>query len=646
MKKKFLFSVIATLLTTPAFAEDLQLDDVTVRSSGFERKDTETTYSSEIHTAKQIESSGASTLYDFLAQQSSLNILSSFGNKATPSINLRGFGSENGAQNVVITLNGQRLNNIDSSSQLLAGIPLSNIERIEISKGSGSVLYGDGATAGAIQIYTKAKTGITASTSWGNFGQQSHYATAGLNEEKLELSANLSHDSHDGFGKKDPSGYRDEFTSNTQNARVKIKPMESFRIFAEATSTRNDIRYAPSLTKAQFKDSPRNVGLNFLGNPMDYTHQALDSDRWQIGTEIDLSPSWHVTASHYREDKLSEFYNFNSKFHYDQEASVVDLRYDDAQVSAITGIQINDGERKASDNSTTKNNRALFASLEYRLLENLTLSSGARTEKVSYQFRPNAGDSLADSEHLSAWDIGANYRINSGISIFANHNHAYQAPDIDRFFTTNFFTGVTSFNGFIKPMRTKTTNLGLNFVTDRNRMKISTFYSDLDNEIYVVPGVFTNTNLDQSHKYGLELQDTFQIDTDLTASLLYNYVRAKIDRENNGGGSFNGKDLPGVPKHNLIANLNWKFNPNTSLNVNHAWRSSAYAYQDFANNLSQKQSIYSSTNISLNYQYRHFTIFTAINNLFKHENSIQVANDAIYPVDFVRTWRVGLKADF
>ena len=48
----------------------------------------------------------------------------------------------------------------------------------------------------------------------------------------------------------------------------------------------------------------------------------------------------------------------------------------------------------------------------------------------------------------------------------------------------------------------------------------------------------------------------------------------------------------------------------------------------------------------LNYQYKNYQLFTSINNLFEHENSIQVADDAIYPVDFVRTWRVGVKADF
>ena len=165
MKKTTIASIISLAFTSHAFAvENINLDDVTVNASPFQQRESETTYASEIHTAKQIEASGAATLYDFLAQQTSLNILPNIGNKATPSINLRGFGGENGHQNVVITVDGQRLNNIDMQPQLLGAIPLGNIERIEISKGSGSVIYGDGAMAGAIQIITKNKTGVTVST--------------------------------------------------------------------------------------------------------------------------------------------------------------------------------------------------------------------------------------------------------------------------------------------------------------------------------------------------------------------------------------------------------------------------------------------------------------------------------------------------
>jgi len=143
MKKTIIASLIGLAFAPPSFAEQIvELDDVTVKANRFERKDTETTYASEIHTNSQIKASGASTLFDYLTQQSSLNLGSNFGSKATPSINLRGYG-QSGFQNVVITVDGQRLNNIDLSPQLLAGIPLGNIERIEISKGSGSVVYGE-----------------------------------------------------------------------------------------------------------------------------------------------------------------------------------------------------------------------------------------------------------------------------------------------------------------------------------------------------------------------------------------------------------------------------------------------------------------------------------------------------------------------
>src|SRR4051812_28130633 len=114
MKKSIIASLVSLAFTTASYAEDtvITTNDVTVKANRFEHKDTETTYASEIHTAKEIEVSGAATLYDFLAQQTLLNVSPNIGNRATPAINLRGYGTENGFQNVVITIDGQRLNNI------------------------------------------------------------------------------------------------------------------------------------------------------------------------------------------------------------------------------------------------------------------------------------------------------------------------------------------------------------------------------------------------------------------------------------------------------------------------------------------------------------------------------------------------------
>lgn len=628
-------------------AEPLTLDDITVKVNRFERKDTDTTYASEIHTAAQIEASGAATLYDYLAQQTSLNASPNIGNKATPAINLRGFGTENGHQNVVITIDGQRLNNIDLSPALLSGIALGNIERIEIAKGSGSVIYGDGATAGVIQIYTKNKTGVTLSSSLGNFGQKNSYLNAGLSEKYLDVSVNLAHDSHDGYSRKDITGHNDAFTSNSQNVKFKIKPLDNLRFNVEATSSRNDVRYLNPLTREQFKQDPRQNGGKA------YTHQSFDSDQWRIGAEYDLNSQFRIAALHYQEDKFSEFVSSNpSSADSLYKGNDISLRYQNEFLSLITGYQDFDGERKSKSNffgfnssdNTTKKNQAFYISGEYRL-DALTLSAGWRDESVKYKFSPILapfGATAADNkEDIDAFDIGANYRFDESLSVFANYNRAYQAPDIDRLF--NFSGG---FNGFIDPAKAKTLNIGLNHISQKNRLKLTVFRTNLENEIYVVPGIFRNTNIDKSHKYGVEVQDFYQFNQDLSASVIYNYTRAIIDREDEGAGSFNNNDLPGIPKHSLVANLHYKFFEHAHLNLNHTWRSKAYAFNDFTNNFAFKQDSFQSTNIALSYQIKNLTVFTAVNNIFDQENSIQVQDNAVYPVDFVRTWRVGMKADF
>lgn len=639
-----LFTAALTFITPSYSAETIDLDEVTVKANRFEHKDSETTYASEVHTAKQIEASGAATLYDFLAQQSSVTVLPYFGNKASPSIDMRGYGSENGFQNIAIMVDGQRLNNIDLTPQLIGAIPLGNIERIEISKGSGSVVHGDGAMAGTIQIYTKNKTGVTVSSSLGNFGQKNSYLNAGISEQYIDLSASLAHDSHDGFSKKDIFGDKDKFSNNTQNVKLKIKPTDNLRFNVEGTSARVNTYYVGTLSEAEFKDNPRQNSGN------QYTEQDYDVDQWRVGMEYDITPKLKISATHFREDKRSEFVNFFSESFYDYDSNDIALSYHGEEFSVIGGVQTFDGDRSAAAgffspaNKTTKDNKGVFIQTEYQpawLSGALTVSAGVRNEKVKYRYAPTPGTKLSDSENLDAWDIGANYRFSPELTAFANYNQAFQAPDIDRFFT---FFG--TFNAFIDPAKSKTFNIGLNHTNSKNRLKITAFHADLKDEIYFNPVTFINTNIDSSHKYGLELQDHFSFTDDLSAGLIYTYTRAIVDKEVVLGFEVKNKDLPGVPKHAITANLNYKFLGAGNINLSHAWRESTYAFNDFTNNATQKQGHYESTNIAISYRYKKAQIFAAVNNIFEHENSLQVADDAIYPVDFVRTWRVGVRADF
>jgi len=65
------------------------------------------------------------------------------------SLDLRGFGTTSDNNQVVI-VDGIRINEADLGGTRLAGIPIDSVERIEVIRGSSAVLYGEGATGGAI----------------------------------------------------------------------------------------------------------------------------------------------------------------------------------------------------------------------------------------------------------------------------------------------------------------------------------------------------------------------------------------------------------------------------------------------------------------------------------------------------------------
>ena len=607
--------------------------------------DIDAPFASEVHTRSMIEQSGAASLYDYLAQHTSVQVLPSYGNKFAPRIDMRGYGIGDGYQNIVVSLDGRRLNNIDGVPQLLGAIPLADIERIEITKGSGAVLFGDGATAGTIQIITRSRDGVLAQASAGNHGARNGTLAAGLKRDAFSLSAIADYASIDGTSEPDVTGQRDNSLNRTLQGRLEVHPLDGLVLSLDGGRSRIDARYVGNLTLAEFDASPSQNGGNA------YTHQKLESDVWGAGIAYEFSPRWKLTGRYHQEDKLSDFVSFAFRANYDYRSSDLALEYRGDALSLTAGVQAFDGVRIGSFDRTSKDNRGMFVQSQYRVGAT-TLSAGARTENVDYAYAPAAGSTLSRDDTLSAWDIGVNHGVNRNLSLFANYDRAFQAPDIDRFFTSfdelGNYTG-PQFNGFIRPAISRTVNVGLNHLTPANRLKLAVFRANLDNEIYYFssgPWSGYNTNLDKTHKYGLELQDTWRATDTLTASLNYTWTRAIIDREDDAAGAYNGKELPGVPRHGVVLGLAWQASPAASLGLTHTWRSSAYAAEDFANAFSQKQGAYQSTDLALRYRLKNLEWFAAVDNLFEQSNGIWIRDDVIYPVNFTRNWRLGMKATF
>src|SRR5262245_43241457 len=107
-------------------------------------------------TAEDIRKSAARTLPELISSEVGFTMKDLYGNNAAnTSIDMRGFGVT-GPQNTLILLDGRRLNDFDLSGVQWPAIPLASIERVEIVRGAGGVLYGDGATAGIVNIVTRS----------------------------------------------------------------------------------------------------------------------------------------------------------------------------------------------------------------------------------------------------------------------------------------------------------------------------------------------------------------------------------------------------------------------------------------------------------------------------------------------------------
>jgi len=169
-----LFAVCASL-TLASFAAQAQeksttpedkLDSlpVTVVTAGRFQEDASTqTQGVSVITAQDIAQTGSRSVTDALTRVLGIPVkLDLFGGgNSIP--DLRGYGSTTWSNQVLI-IDGVRMNEGDLSNPQINSLPIESIERIEIVRGAASVLYGDGASAGAIIISTKAGLGIARKT--------------------------------------------------------------------------------------------------------------------------------------------------------------------------------------------------------------------------------------------------------------------------------------------------------------------------------------------------------------------------------------------------------------------------------------------------------------------------------------------------
>jgi len=174
--------------------------EVVVTATRTQKRDIDVPAATTVITAEDIKKSGAANASDALEKVNGF-VYKSFGPNGaamgamTNEVNVRGL--KGGA---LVLMNGNPI--AWRGKYNLDQIPASQIERIEIVKGGGSVLYGSEAVAGVINIITKKKSTNEVHAGFGNYGQRSYGVTLG--DDKFGFYYN-----YDKFGRRDKLTYTD-----------------------------------------------------------------------------------------------------------------------------------------------------------------------------------------------------------------------------------------------------------------------------------------------------------------------------------------------------------------------------------------------------------------------------------------------------
>jgi iron complex outermembrane receptor protein len=165
MKLAGILTLVAIVLLCPGFGEagedrkdnvsPIKMDEVVVTATRYEERISSVPAHMSVITEEDIKNSTARSIPDLLRTQPGIQVSDLTGNGRNFTVDIRGFG-ETAGLNTLVLVDGRRINQPDLSGADWTLIGLHRVKRIEIIRGGrGSVLYGDNAAGGVINIITK-----------------------------------------------------------------------------------------------------------------------------------------------------------------------------------------------------------------------------------------------------------------------------------------------------------------------------------------------------------------------------------------------------------------------------------------------------------------------------------------------------------
>ncbi len=626
--KRFIYLIASLLLFVSipfllsAQEEEVTLERVVVTATRDVQEIRKVPANVTIITREEIERSNAQSVIDLVRKEVGVVVRDYYGTGKTASVDVRGFG-ETGTLNTLVLVDGRRVNEIDLSGADWTQIPMDQVERIEIVRGAGSVLYGDNAVGGVINIITRkpqkalsAKGEIVLGSYHFNRESGSVSGTWGPLSAILHANYNATEGyRHNGFLRaKDVGGkviydltdsLSFHFSGNLHWDDVGLPgglPTDLYKLNRRATLNPEN--------QAGTNDGYGLIGMKAkLGNwgrvetDLSYRRRKVDNFfnfplfLYTYQDERTLE-TWGVTPKYILEKPL---FNFSNKLtlgldHYQSDAEV------DSETVFFGFLSTNRSEIK-------KRSTGLYVLDEFSIRDNLLLSLGYRHEWVDYevfQRAPTAKDKTDDKE--SAFSFSLDYLFGKRSSAFVSLKRSFRYPVTDELILV---FPAFSINPGMKSQKGYHYEAGVRHAfTEQIETNLTVFWMDLHDEIFFNPETFANENFPGTRRQGIEAEVKVKPLSWLSVSGNYGYTRPTLR-----GGSFSGNDIPGVPRHKGFLGVDIDFGKGFLLNTRANVIGSRHLISDWANRLGRLEGYYT-FDAKLSYSWKGLKAFVGINNLF------------------------------